>query len=295
VRPDVSQGWVDRKRVELGEASFAQEYGAQFVEAGGQFFSLDGVEFAPGPAAPEDGRNWIAGLDPAFHADKFGVALVGESVEIPGLLVLGRCEGVAAGAKRRSLALRRGREDATLERIAKLLEPYGPARVVSDQHQADAIRSYFGRLGYAVTIMSTTAASQTAAFTSTRSRIVDGSLLLWEHPALIEELRRVRARGESIQLPKFGGSHCDIAAALALAVFQLRHVSDTPPGEARGGGRPITAGIAAELYGGLYEPESPMAQRTPGELLAESREVEAGLARAGIRARILGGQGHPDW
>lgn len=245
----LDQAWCDAKRAELGEDTFRQEYGAEFVAGGGQFFDLRGIDFDEGPVAPEDGKGWVAGFDPAFHADRFGVALVGESVREPGLLVAGIVDGIEPGAKRRSLELRRGREDSTLARVWELIEPYQP-RIVTDQHQADAVRSYFGRLGRSVKVVSLTGPSQTAAFTSTRTRLVDGSLRLWRQAQLVEELRRVRAKDtEAIELPRFAGSHCDIASALALAVYELRYVGLTSQGEVRAGGTPIFSNIDRELNG----------------------------------------------
>ena len=256
VDPTLGDEWLERKRIEVGEDTFRQEYGAEFVAGGGQFFDLRGVEFESGAVAPEDGKGWVAGLDPAFHNDQFGVAVVGESVHVPGVLVTGIVDGIKPGGKRKSLELRRGREDATLERVAGLLEPYGGhgLRVVTDQHQADAVRSHFGRLGWGVSVVNLTGPLQTAAFTSTRTRLMDGSLRLWRHQQLLEELRRVRARDtESIDLPRFGGSHCDIASALALAVYQLRHATGAAPGEVRSGGSPIFGGLDAALHGGTAD------------------------------------------
>jgi hypothetical protein len=116
--------------------------------------------------------------------------------------------------------------------VWELVEPYRP-RIVTDQHQCDAVSSFFGREGLAVDVVHLTGPLQTAAFTSTRTRLVDGSLRLWHHPLLIEELRRVRARdSEAIVLPRFGGGHCDIACAVALAAYELRHVDGSAEHEA---------------------------------------------------------------
>ncbi len=221
-----TEQWREEKRQLLGVDGFLQEHGAEFVVGGGQFFDLRGIELEEAPARPEDGRKWVAGLDPAFHADRFGVALVGESIEEKGVLLVGRVEALDPGARLLSFERRRAREDRTLQKVWDIVEPYRPS-VVTDQHQADAVRSFFGRLGTSVRVVNLTASSQTAAFTSTRVRLVDGSLRLWNHPQLIEELRRVRARdSERIELPRFGGGHADAASALALAVYQHRHVTD---------------------------------------------------------------------
>ena len=126
-----------------------------------------------------------------------------------------------------------------LRKVAELIAPYEPRTIVSDQHQADAIRSYFGREGRHVKIVGLTGPLQTSMFVETRARLMDGSLRLWKFQPLIEELRRVRAgkTTESIVLPRFGDSHCDVASALALGVHELRHVTDMPEGHAIRGNR----------------------------------------------------------
>jgi len=253
--PSLDEAWRERKRAEVGEDIFRQEYGAEFVATGGSFFDLRGVEFEDGPARPEDCRRWIAGLDPAFHGDKFGVAVVGESASEAGVLLVGAVEGIAPGGRLRSLGARRGREDATLAKVWELLEPYATGhrlRVVTDQHQSDAVSSFIGREGVGVKVTNLTGPLQTAAFTATRARLVDGSLRLWRHAQLIEELRRVRARDtESIELPRFGGSHCYIASALVLTVAEFKHGREgrisIPQGriDVRAEGRSREAAVAA--------------------------------------------------
>jgi hypothetical protein len=223
--PDVDAAWLDARRAELGEGLFAQEFEAAFVDAGGSFFDLSEVEFADEPVAPADGEAWVAALDPAFHADSFGVALVGRSRWEPGRLVVGAVASIKPLGSARSFEARRGREDATLEAVWELVAPYSPSRIVSDQHNSAAIESYFGRKGVGVEVVNLTRPLQTAAFVSLRARLVDGSLRCWREPQLVEELRRVRAKDtETIYLPRYADSHCDAAAALALGV---RSVDET--------------------------------------------------------------------
>lgn len=218
------------------------------IGSGGSLFSLEGIEFDEGPTRPEDGKNWIAALDPSFHADQFGVVLLAESVHEPGVIVAGLMDGIKPGERLRSLQRRRSREDATLAKVAELIAPYRPRTIVSDQHQADALRSYFGREGRHVKIVGLTGPLQTSMFVETRARLVDGSLRLWKFQPLIEELRRVRAgkTTESIVLPRFGDSHCDVASALALGVRELRHVTDMPEGRPIPG-RSMWAAARAQL------------------------------------------------
>ncbi len=231
----VDEEWLQARRVELGEAAFAQEYLAEFVGSGGSFFDLSGLVFEDAPARPGDLRNVVVGLDPAFHADSFGVAVLGESDTERGVFRVGEVAAIHPGGRLRSLDLRRGREDKTLSKVWELIRPYhekGGVRIVTDQHMADAVSSYFGRMGVPVKTVSLTGPLQTAAFTSLRTRMVDGSLRLWRQDGepngalLIEELRRIRARdSEKIYIPRFGDSHGDIASALALAAYEVRFLT----------------------------------------------------------------------
>lgn len=67
-----------------------------------------------------------------------------------------------------------------------------------------------------------TAATKTDAFAALRSRLYMAGLELYEEPDLIAELRRLRTRyaagRASVENPHVGGSHGDMAQALALAV-----------------------------------------------------------------------------
>lgn len=205
------------------------EFEAEFVAGGGSFFDVRELELADGPARPEDARRWIAGADPAFSRDQWGLAVVGESVSEPDTLIVGTLAGIEPGGRLRSFGQRRAREDATLAQVWGLLEPYAERglRMVSDQHQSDAVSSYFGRLGVGVKMVNLTGPLQTGAFTSTRARLTDGSLRLWRHEPTLAEMRRVRAgkNSESIVLPRHGSSHCDVISALCLAVAEFKHRS----------------------------------------------------------------------
>jgi hypothetical protein len=219
IMPEVDEAWLEARRAELGEALYQQEFGAQFVDAGGSFFDLSEVQFEDAPAAVSDAASWTAAFDPAFHRDKFGVALLGESASSPGEIVVGPVAAIDPKGTARSFEQRRAREDATLAAVWDLIEPYRPERIVTDQHNSAAMTSYFERRGVPVEVVNLTGPVQTASFVATRARLVDGSLRCWRHPQLVEDLRRVRARDtETIFLPRYGGSHCDAAAALALGV-----------------------------------------------------------------------------
>jgi hypothetical protein len=138
IDPSLDEAWCEQKRAELGEDVFRQELGAEWVAGAGQFFGdLREIEFEEGPARPEDAREWIVGTDAAFHADRFGVALVGEALTEPGTFLVGQVDAIDPGERLRSWEARREREDATLAKVWALIEPYHAARplkVVGDRH-----------------------------------------------------------------------------------------------------------------------------------------------------------------
>jgi len=251
VVPGVDEEWLEARRAELGDALYSQEYLAEFTDSGGSFFDLSEVEFADAPAAPEDAAegSWVAALDPAFHADSFGVAMIGTAPLEPDRLLVGAVESIKPAGAGKSFEQRRGREDATLERVWEAIGPYEPRRIVTDQHNSKAIESYFGRKGVRVEVVNLTRAKQTAAFVALRSRLVDGSLTCWREPRLVDELRRVRAKDtETIYLPRTGDSHCDAAAALALGVSVMED-SGGPPVRVVLSGSGITRSYSSSVFG----------------------------------------------
>lgn len=266
--PEVSQAFLEGERRRLGADAFAREYECVASSGAGSFFDLSGLDFADGPAPPEAGRDWVCGMDPAWSRDQFGYALLGESVEVPGLLVTGAVGAVEPGERLRSFVQRRRREDATLEQVWRAIEPYTP-RVVTDQASGDQVREYFQREGAPTKVVHLTGPLQAAAFTALRARLDDGSLSLWRCAELLDELRRVSTKGpDKIHLKRAGSSHGDIASALALAAHELRGVTGEETDARPRGGR-VTLAPGSDLSrvaGSVRE------LRLPREVLAEARD-----------------------
>ncbi len=200
--------------------SFASEYLAEFVGSGDLFVDFNRVALLGAPVAqPEDAQSWVAGLDPAFSKDPFGLALVGRSVD--GRLVVGPV-----------LALRpEGEFSGPVDEIARVAREYG-ARCVTDQFsQAAVVERLRHEHGLQVRVDNMIAQSKTAIFQSLRLALYDGSLILPDAPVLVGELRRLRTKYSSgsaaVVNPRVGGSHGDMAQALALAVSELASMVDT--------------------------------------------------------------------
>ena len=167
---------------------------------------------------------WIAGLDPAFSSDPFGLAIVGRDLDGSGRLRLGWA-GAWKPSRRKpdTFEERRELEDRVLAEVAALCRRY-LARVVSDQFCAPQIVDRLRRQGLSVQPLPMTATTKTQAFTELRARLYTHELELYDAPGLVAELRRLRTRhtigAASVVNPRVGGSHGDIAQALALAVYE---------------------------------------------------------------------------
>jgi hypothetical protein len=208
--------------------SFRSEFLAEFIGSGGAFFDPANVAAAvslPGELAPGDAVGWVAGLDPAFSADPFALALVGRPPGDRRRLLVG---GVRSWLppRRKAASLEEGRvlEDAVLAEVATVLRAFG-ARAVTDQYRSAGVTERLRRFGIRVRSVGMTAPTKDAAFGFLRGRINEGTIELPEHPQLLRELRAVRTRyaagRSSVVLPRIGGSHCDLAQALAIACFDL--------------------------------------------------------------------------
>jgi hypothetical protein len=206
---------------------FKSEYLAQFVGSGGAFFDPENVAACvtlPGQLRPEDGEDWVAGLDPAFSSDPFGLVLVGRDKRDRRRLLVGLVRSwVPPRLKPASLDEARVVEDAVLAEVASVLRLFD-ARAITDQYKSAGVAERLRRYGIRVRTEAMTAPVKDAAFGFLRGRINEGSVELPEHPELTRELRAIRTRyaagRSSVVLPRIGGSHCDLAQALAIAVFE---------------------------------------------------------------------------
>jgi hypothetical protein len=225
VNPTLDPSFLSREH-DRDPEGFRGEYMAEFIGGGGAF--LDPRRIADAVADrdelfPDQANLWVAGLDPAFSSDPFGLALVGRDPENPARLVLGLAcswmpqRGVSSFEERRHV------EDTVLAEVGETCRRYG-ATVVTDQHAAPAVIDRLRRMGLNVRLVAMTAQSKTAAYTELRAKLYTDQLELYDHPDLLAELRRLRTKyaagSASVVTPRVGGSHGDIAQALAVAVLE---------------------------------------------------------------------------
>lgn len=244
MNPTVDAAFLAREEQRDPEA-FRSEYLAEFVGSGGAFLDPEVIAAAVAERQelpPEAGTGWVAGLDPAFSSDPFGLAIVGRDRANPERLVLGRAQAWQPrrrlrGALSKAAGLvtfdeKRTHEDAVLEEVAKVCKRYR-ARVVTDQFAAPQIVSRLRALGLSVRALPMTASSKTEVFLELRARLNTGELELYPEEQLLGELRRLRTRytagSSSVVNPRVGGSHGDMAQALALAVHEQRGAGSALP------------------------------------------------------------------
>jgi len=228
VNPTLSETFLASERVVLGEEGFAGEYLADFVGSGGAFLepaAIDGAIVDRGELDPGEATRWVAGLDPAFSSDPFGLALVGRDRE-RGVLVLGLARRWLPRAGRGgSFEERRRVEDSVLAEVAEVCKFYG-APAVTDQFSAPAVVERLREYGVVVRTEAMTATSKSLAYSEVRQRLAAGELELYQQPDLLVELRRLRSRfaagHATVVNPRVGDSHGDVAQALAQAVWAHR-------------------------------------------------------------------------
>jgi Terminase large subunit, T4likevirus-type, N-terminal len=221
--PDFLRGEFERD-----PDNYAAEYEARFLGSGGAFLSSDRIAAAV-DERDELGRlealDLLAGLDPGFTNDPFGLVIVGRDPTRPDRLRLA-CAREWAPAGYSSMGEKREIEDARLADVVEVCRHYEVTRAVCDQFMAPAIVDYFGQRGIYVDAIPMTATSKTLAYQELRERLNLGQLELYEHPDLLAQLRRLKTRyragAASVVNPRVGGSHGDLAQALAIAVYALR-------------------------------------------------------------------------
>ncbi len=225
VNPMVTSEFLSGEQLRLGHGAYATEYLAEFVASGGDYF--EHVEAtADGPARPDEGSGWVAGLDFASKQDPCALAIVGRSNLMPGKLLHGLTKRWVPKSAHTFETVRR-RQDDLLAAIAEECQAFGVHTIVCDQHMAYEIQARMSSAyGLRVVPNPMSAVSQTEVFRELRAALLMDRLALYNDPQLIAELRAVRTdmrvgRSE-VSLPRTLGGHCDIAQALALAVHHQR-------------------------------------------------------------------------
>jgi hypothetical protein len=234
VNPTIDQAFLERERARDPE-SFRSEYLAAFVGSGAAYLDAERVDAAVAPRAeltPDEVIDTVAGFDPAFSHDPAGLVIIGRDRHRPIGLVVALARAWAP-ERHTSFEDRREREDIVLAEVAQVCRRYRVGKVCTDQFSALAVVNRLERAGLYVESNALTAPSKTAAFAEVRALLYSGGLELYQHPDLIAELKRLRSKftagSAAVVNPRVGGSHGDLAMALALAIYQDGESSLDPP------------------------------------------------------------------
>lgn len=226
INPTITAAHLEIEKARDPE-TFAGEYLAEFLASGSAFIDWELVAEPSGePALPSEGKNWLAGLDPAFSRDAFGVAIVGESIENKGQLVLGPVFAIKPDSD--------SGFGTTVVEVAKRISDYTD-EAVTDQFCSKAVQEKLAENGVTARIHNMDATSKTKIFQQLRAVLYDDALRLYDHPELVGELRRLQTRyapgKSSVVNPRRGGSHGDMVQALAMGVFERtkRRASEIDP------------------------------------------------------------------
>jgi Terminase large subunit, T4likevirus-type, N-terminal len=229
VNPTIGQSFLEQERARDPDG-FASEYLAEFLAGGLAFIErerlLEVVDEDRRELPPDEVRACVLGLDPSFAHDPAGVAVVGRDRLDHQLLVLAHAERFVPSKRRRWKSKREieDQQELVLDAVARLAKRYG-AKVVTDQHLPGVVVDGLAERGVRATLRPWRSANKTEAFKAVRARVYARRLELYPEPQLLAELQRLRVNyrpgAAEVVNPRAGGSHGDMADALALAVQEF--------------------------------------------------------------------------
>jgi len=218
-----------RAELERDPAAYECEVLANWATAGLAFIDprrLEDVVVDRGELGRLDAAQWVLGFDAAYVSDPAAAVLVGQDTAHEGRLLVGAVR-VWEPQRAGSYEQRREREDSLLDDVAQLARSYN-AMVVVDQFQAQPIRARLARLDVPVKTVPLSATLKTEMFGAVRERVYQSTIELPRDERLLRELRGLKSQFKAgragVTTPRARGAHSDTAVALALAVWQQRHV-----------------------------------------------------------------------
>lgn len=225
MNPTLTEEFLQAEQ-ERDPESYRGEYLAELIGSGGAFIDPESVDLNVAPRLelrPGELVNAVAGFDPSFSKDPAAVTIVGRDFHNPDRLRVGYVQTwIPDKGQKMDAAGRRALEDRLLTEVCDTLQRYGVRTVVTDNYAAGIVNEALARRGFWVEPYPLTMGSKLEMFLAVKARLLNGTLELYEHETLVAELKRLRSqfRGGSrqVETPRLGGTHCDSAIALALAV-----------------------------------------------------------------------------
>lgn len=227
VNPTITADFLDTEEARDPDA-YRQEYMADFTGSGDAYLDFERFELVPREELPpKAGQGWVAGLDPAFSSDPFGVAIVGRPLESPQRLTVAAVRAWRPPRRKAaSFEEKAAIQEEVMAGISDFLAEYNVRTAITDQYAARPVLDRLGRDGIHARQLAMSATTKTAIFAELRARLYSGQLEVYDQPDLVAEMRRLRTKftaGQAAVInPRVGGSHGDRVQALAMAVHSQR-------------------------------------------------------------------------
>jgi hypothetical protein len=232
VNPTIDEAEYERERAILGSA-FEAEYEAQFLAGATSMLSEDEIRACVGGAgelSPQEGTDWVCGADFAWRRDRSAAVIVGRDFKDPERLLVAAVRSWSPAASGEYADVARHQSEV-LAGVAQLARQYG-ARTYCDTYESSAVSARLASHGISVETVATGAGVKGAMYRELAAKVRLEQITLPEHPLLIGELRRLklsyRSGGVTVENPRAEGGHGDVAAATAMAVFNLSAESGGP-------------------------------------------------------------------
>jgi len=216
---------VERERTRDLANAF-REFDVEFLPVGmGVWFSLDALRACtvdrPGVLTPSKGFEHGAGVDLGFRSDASALCVI-------------RAEGKPGEQTFRVAELAEQRPtkgaplvpSAVVAAFASTATRHGVSELTADLVYVEALREHAREHGLKIREAPSGQAGKLAVYTAARQLIAEGRVeFSSDHKRLLQQLREVVGRptsggGFSIQSPRKGGSHGDLASAFVLALFR---------------------------------------------------------------------------
>jgi phage terminase large subunit-like protein len=264
MNPAVTDDYLRAQELALGADDFRREFEGVFLSGGAAFIEADRVHEVVAdrlelPASA--GTGWVGSVDPSFARDATALTIVGRDKHDRERLVLGFAGRWLPPTSRRRVL--RSREEAAaitddiIDSVVSVLKRYGLSRVISDQHAPGIVAHEFQKRGISVRFEPWTGTSRTEALQALRARIYGRSIELYDPPdvPLVQELGRLRTRyragSSTVEVPRVGQSHGDVALSLAAAVWAFDGDGAMPTQLPSFGGTSRLSELEAERDSGL--------------------------------------------
>jgi phage terminase large subunit-like protein len=237
VRPDIPQEVFDQERAALGE-QFDAEYGARFLGSGSALLAegdIRGCVRPGGDIDPREGSGWVVGADLAWRRDRSAAVVAGhvgdgdDRLTVAAVRMWDPPKDLSGGHERH--------QETVIREIAELAAEYGNAVIFADTMESATVRARFAAHGAFCNMVAMGGGGKSDIYRELARRVRGGLIRFPDDPVLIAELRRLRIRygGQrpTIENPRSGGGHGDVAQALAQAVGAMASEADEPPAAVR--------------------------------------------------------------